>query len=48
MNIVFSLKLFKINQQFIIDLKRLGYTFIDLGGPSGSDFYNMEIREIFD
>jgi hypothetical protein len=26
----------------------MGYTFIDLGGPSGSDFYNMEIKEIFD
>jgi hypothetical protein len=38
MNVVFSSKLFKVNQQFIIDLKKLGYTFIDLGGPSGSDF----------
>lgn len=48
MNVVFSSKLFKANQQFILDLKKQGYTFIDLGGPSGSEFYDMEIKEIFD
>jgi hypothetical protein len=47
-NVVLSSKLYKANQQFILDLKKMGYTFIDLGGPSGSDFYNMEIKEIFD
>jgi hypothetical protein len=47
MNVVFSSKLFSANQQFILDLKKQGYTFIDLGGPSGSEFYDMEIKEIF-
>jgi hypothetical protein len=28
-------------------LKRMGYTFVDLGGSAGSEFYDMEIKEIF-
>jgi hypothetical protein len=46
-NVVLGSKLYKANQQFILDLKKQGYTFIDLGGPSGSEFYDMEIKEIF-
>jgi hypothetical protein len=47
MNVVLSSKLYKANQQFILDLKKMGYTFIDLGGSAGSEFYDMEIKEIF-
>jgi len=25
----------------------MGYTFVDLGGSAGSEFYDMEIKEIF-
>lgn len=46
-NIILGSKLYKANQQFILDLKKMGYTFIDLGGSAGSEFYDMEIKEIF-
>ena len=46
-DVILNSKLFNANQQFIRDLKKMGYTFVDLGGSAGSEFYDMEIKEIF-